>query len=219
MKIKTASIGMVLLLTIGVITAVSFSLGCTEQEETPVEPSDNTSAEPSETTPVEPTETAPAEPLETNPVEPAENTPVESAETTPAGSAESTTEELEPISADGITGIKWQWASFQDSDNPETLIMVPDPENYTLAFFPDGIYHIKADCNSGSGTYTLEGNNLTLGPATITLMACGPESMDGEYLSLLPTVEAAAVENGQLVLYPGNEGDKMFFTNGGEAEQ
>jgi phage pi2 protein 07 len=43
--------------------------------------------------------------------------------------------------------------------------------------------------------------------------------MDGEYLSLLPTVETAAVENGQLVLYPGNEGDKMFFVNGGEAEQ
>jgi heat shock protein HslJ len=96
---------------------------------------------------------------------------------------------------------------------------VPDPENYTLAFFADGTYYIKADCNSGSGTYTLDGNNLIPGPTTITLMACGPESMDGEYLSLLPTVEAATIEDGQLVLYPGNEGDKMFFVNGGEAEQ
>jgi len=195
MKIKTASIGMVLLLTIGVITAVSFSLGCTEQEEAPAEPGENT------------------------PVEPAENTSVEPAENTPVEPAETTTHELEPISADDITGIKWQWASFQDSDSPETQITVPYPENYTLTFVPDGTYHIKADCNSGSGTYTLEGNNLTLGSATITLMACGPESMDGEYLSLLPTVEVAAVENGQLVLYPGNEGDRMFFTNGGEAEQ
>jgi hypothetical protein len=40
--------------------------------------------------------------------------------------------------------------------------------------------------------------------------------MDGEYMSLLPTVEAVALEDGQLVLYPGNEADKMFFVNGGE---
>ena len=219
MKMKITSIGMVLLLTIGVITAVSFSLGCTEQEEAPVEPSDNTSVEPSETIPAEPTENTSAEPAETTPVESAETTPVESTETIPAGSSESSTEDLEPISADNITNIEWQWASFQDSDSPETQITVPDPENYTLALFADGTYYIKADCNSGSGTYTLDGNNLTLGPTTITLMACGPESMDGEYLSLLPTVEATALENGQFVLYPGNEGDKMFFTNGGEAEQ
>ncbi|MCC4769434.1 META domain-containing protein [Methanosarcina sp. DH2] len=222
MKMKTTSIGMVLLLTIGVITAVSFSLGCTEQEETPVEPSDNTSAEPVENTPAEPAENTSVEPAENISAEPIENTPAESAESTPvesAGSAGSTTEELEPVSADNITSIEWQWASFQDSDSPETQITVPDPENYTLAFFDDGTYYIKADCNSGSGTYVLEGNNLTLGPVTITLMACGPESMDGEYLSLLPTVEAVALEDGQLVLYPGNEGDKMFFTNGGEAEQ
>lgn len=219
MKMKITSIGMVFLLIIGVITAVSFSLGCTEQEEAPVEPSDNTSVEPSETIPAEPTENTSAEPSETTPAEPSETTPAGSAETIPAGSSESSTEGLEPISADNITNIEWQWASFQDSDSPETQIIVPDPENYTLALFADGTYYIKADCNSGSGTYTLDGNNLTLGPTTITLMACGPESMDGEYLSLLPTVEAAALENGQLVLYPGNEGDKMFFTNGGEVEQ
>jgi heat shock protein HslJ len=225
MKIKTASIGMVLLLTIGVITAVSFSLGCTEQEEAPVEPSDNTSVEPAENTPVEPAENTSVEPAENISAEPIENTPAESAENTPvesaggAGSAGSTTEGLEPISADNITSIEWQWTSFQDSDSPEIQITVPDPENYTLAFFADGTYYIKADCNSGSGTYTLEGNSLILDLPATTLVACGPESMDGEYLSLLPTIEAVALEGGQLVLYPGNEGDKMFFINGGEAEQ
>lgn len=208
---KIASIGMVLLLTMGSLALFSFSLGCTEQEEAPAEPAENTPTEASETTPAEVTENVPAEPAETTPVEPTE--------TIPAGSSESTEEELEPISTDEITGIKWQWTSFQDSDSPETLITVSDPENYTLALFPDGTYHIKADCNNGSGTYTLEGNNLTLGPAAITLMACGPESMDGEYLSLLPSVGSAALEDGQLVLYPGTEGDKMFFINGGEAEQ
>ncbi|AKB37433.1 hypothetical protein MSSAC_2843 [Methanosarcina siciliae C2J] len=184
MKLKVASIGLVLLLTMGGLALFSFSLGCTEQEEAPAEPGENAIVEPTIAEPV--------------------------ANTTP---------EFEPVSAENITGIEWQWTSFQSFETPEYQIMVPDPENYTLALFPDGTYRIKADCNNGSGNYTLEENNLTLGPAAITLMACGPESMDGEYLSLLPRVETAALEDGQLVLYPGTEGDKMFFTNGGEAEQ
>ncbi|KKH97670.1 hypothetical protein EO95_00955, partial [Methanosarcina sp. 1.H.T.1A.1] len=174
MKMKIASIGMVLLLTIGVITVVSFSLGCTEQEETPDKPAENTTVEPAENTSVEPAENTSTESAENTSVEPADNISTESAESTPAEPAETTIPELEPISADDITGIEWQWASFQDSDSPENQIMVPYSENYTLAFSPDGTYHIKADCNSGSGTYTLEGNNLTLGPTAITLMACGP---------------------------------------------
>lgn len=230
MKVRSASIILVTLLTIGLITAVSFSLGCTEQEEAPAEPSDNTSVEPAETTPTEPAENTsvdtPVELEEETSSEPTESTPAEPAENIPAGpssgSSESSgvdLEELEPISADNMTNIEWQWTSFQDSDSPDDQITVAGPENYTLALFADGTYYIKADCNSGSGTYTLEGNSLTLDLPVITLVACGPESMDGEFLSLLPTVEAAVIEDGKLVLYPGNEGDKMFFVNGGEAKQ
>ena len=97
--------------------------------------------------------------------------------------------------------------------------LVPDPENYTLAFFRDGTYYIKADCNSGSGNYNLEEDSLTLDPPVMTLVACGPQSMDSKYLSLLTDVKSAALENEQLILYSGDTGQKMFFTNGGEAEQ
>ena len=93
--------------------------------------------------------------------------------------------------------------------------MVLGPENYTLAFFPDGTYYIKADCDRGSGNYTLEVNSLNLGPATITLIGCGPDSTDSKYLELLSNVKSAAFENGQLILYSENAGDRMFFTNGG----
>ncbi|WP_440947850.1 META domain-containing protein [Methanosarcina sp. T3] len=180
---KIASIGMILLLTMGSLALFSFSPGCTEQEETPAEPAENTIVEPT--------------------IEPAENT----------------TQGLEPVYVENITGIEWQWTSFQSFDMTGNQLMIPDPENYTLAFFPDGTYHIKADCNTGSGNYTLEGNNLTIGPAAMTLMACGPDSMEAEYLPLLPRVETAALEDGQLVLYPGTEGDRMFFKNGGEVER
>lgn len=237
MKTRSASITLVLLLTIGVITVVSFSLGCTEQEEAPAEPANNTSVEPAEITPTETAGNTSVEPAENTSAESIESTPAESADTIPAGSSgssgstdnsestessestDSIIEELEPISAGNITNVEWQWTSFQDSDSPDNLITVPSPENYTLAFFADGTYYFKSDCNSGSGTYTLEGNRLILDLPVSTLVDCGPESMDGEYTSLLPTVEAVALEDGQLVLYPGNEADKMFFVNGGESKQ
>jgi heat shock protein HslJ len=236
MKTRSTYITLVLLLTIGVITVVSFSLGCTEQEEAPAEPSNNTSVEAAENTSIEPAGNTYVEPAE-NASEPLKNISAEPKETIPAGSAggsgssgdtESTDNfgmtdkiigELEPISADNIINIKWQWTSFQDSDTPDSPVTVSSPENYTLVFLIDGTYLLKSDCNTGSGTYTLEGNNLTLGDPVTTLIDCGPESMGVEYTSLLPSVQAAALEDGQLVLYPGNEGDKMFFVNGGKAEQ
>jgi heat shock protein HslJ len=117
-----------------------------------------------------------------------------------------------------ITNIEWQWAGFQKSSNSENKTIVPDPENYTLAFFPDGTYYIKADCNRGSGNYTLEGDSLNLDPAEITRMMCGPDSMDREYLALLSDVESATIKDEQLFL-DTNKSNTMFFKSGGETEQ
>ncbi|MGB9930024.1 MAG: META domain-containing protein [Methanosarcina sp.] len=116
-------------------------------------------------------------------------------------------------SGEDIANIEWQWVSFEQANSPENKTLVPNPENYTLTFFSDGTYYIIADCNSGSGTYTQDGDDLNLGQAAITLIACGPDSMDTQYLSLLSEVKSADIEDGQLILYTGNANDKMFFTN------
>jgi heat shock protein HslJ len=52
----------------------------------------------------------------------------------------------------------------------------------------------------------------------MTLVACGPDSMDPEYTALITGVKSVTVKDGQLVLY-SSEGDTMFFNNGGQAEQ
>lgn len=132
-----------------------------------------------------------------------------------SGSSEDISQRLEPISADNITSIKWLWGGYRHSDK---YTLVPNPENYTLAFFSDGTCYVKAECNSGNGTYTLEENNLTIDSTAITLMACGPNSMDPEYMGLLADIQSATIDDGQLILY-SSEGDTMFFTNGGQAEQ
>jgi len=123
------------------------------------------------------------------------------------------------ISVENLTNIEWQWIGFQQPGSPENRTIVPDPENYTLAFFSDNTYYVKADCNRGGGNYILEGDNLTLDLPVMTLIACGPESLDSEYLSLLSNVSSATLENEQLILHSVNTGQRMFFISGGRTEQ
>ncbi|WP_406661677.1 META domain-containing protein [Methanolobus sp. ZRKC3] len=118
--------------------------------------------------------------------------------------------ESEVISIEDITEVKWQWSGLIENE-PASQSVVPDPENYTILFSEDGTYSIKADCNLGSGSYTLEGNELTLGPGPMTLAACGPESLYDMYVTLIGNVNSVAMEDGNLVLYSGENMDKMMF--------
>jgi len=127
-------------------------------------------------------------------------------------------DETEMISLDEITNIKWQWSGSTEV-SPASQSVVPDPENYTLVFWPDGTYAIKADCNLGSGGYTLEGNDLTLAPGPITLAYCGPDSLDNQYLSLLSNVTSVSMNNDHLVLGIGDNGDRMLFAKGEVVEK
>lgn len=48
----------------------------------------------------------------------------------------------------------------------------------------------------------------------MTLLACGPGSMDSKYLSFLNDVNSAAFENEQLILYSEDADKRMLFKNG-----
>jgi heat shock protein HslJ len=66
----------------------------------------------------------------------------------------------EAASLDQITNINWQWTDLQETQ-PASVSVVPDSGKYLLTLTPDGNFAFTADCNSGSGTYTSEGTNLT----------------------------------------------------------
>ncbi|WP_305064412.1 META domain-containing protein [Methanococcoides sp.] len=122
------------------------------------------------------------------------------------------------ISLDEIIDIEWQWSGLTET-LPASQSVVPDPESYTLTLNSDETYSIKADCNLGSGSYTLEGNELTLASGPMTLAYCGPDSLDSQYLSLLSNVTTFSMENDQLVLGIGEDGDRMLFVKGEVVEQ
>lgn len=123
-----------------------------------------------------------------------------------------------PATAEDILDIKWQWTGIVEaSEDTTSQTAVPEPENYTIIFQADERYSIKADCNVGSGEYSIKGNNLTVSTPSLTRAYCGPDSMDMMYLSMLSNVTAFSLENGRLVLSLGGSGDEMIFDKGKES--
>jgi len=68
---------------------------------------------------------------------------------------------------------------------------VERPTQYTLEFFADGRYSVRADCNSGAGSWFLNAGNFSMTGGPMTLAACGPASLDSRFLELLG--EASAI--------------------------
>jgi heat shock protein HslJ len=107
-----------------------------------------------------------------------------------------------------ITGITWQWTELVESA-PAAQSVVPNPEDYTLLLQPDGTLSIKADCNGVGGSYTLEGDFLTIALGPSTMAYCGEQSLDHQYLGLLDSVDSYAVQDGRLVLSLQNGTGRM----------
>jgi heat shock protein HslJ len=126
-------------------------------------------------------------------------------------------EETAAAEAD-IIDVTWQWTELIETE-PASQSLVPDPENYTLLLRSDGTYQVQADCNSGSGGYTLEGNHLTLLPGPMTLAECEPDSLYDGYLAFLGQVVTFELEGEKLVLNLKDDAGKMGFVRGAaEAE-
>lgn len=115
-----------------------------------------------------------------------------------------------------IINIAWQWADLMEVE-PASQSAVPMPENYTLTFFADLTLSIKADCNNVAGSYTLEGNLLTIQTGPSTMAFCGENSLDQQYLALLAQVSKVEGGNGRLFLTTAADA-RMGFNDGGAVE-
>ena len=115
-----------------------------------------------------------------------------------------------------VTGIQWQWAELTETE-PASQSVVPDPENYTLVLRPDGGLVINADCNVVGGSYTLEGDALTIALGPSTMAFCGEQSLDQQYLELLGNIDSYALEGDRLTLDLIEGGGRMTFDSGGPA--
>jgi para-nitrobenzyl esterase len=109
-----------------------------------------------------------------------------------------------------LTGAVWAWQSTQMSDGAR---FVPDAaERYTLEFQPGSRVSVRADCNRGTGTWTLAGNELTFGPIAMTRAMCPPGSKDTEFLRGLNQVSGYLFRGGDLVLTLRTGSGSMHFS-------
>jgi heat shock protein HslJ len=120
------------------------------------------------------------------------------------------------ISVADIYEISWRWAELIESE-PAGRSSVTDPESYTLLFMPGGPLFVQADCNAATGSYRLEGNQLTLEIEATTRAECSPGSLSDQFLDLLGQVDKAAMEGGRLVLSLAGDAGQMVFDYGGPA--
>lgn len=109
-----------------------------------------------------------------------------------------------------ITGAEWQWIRL---DGAET-IQVNDPTRYTLLFLTDGTFQIRADCNRGSGTYSVSGSDLQITVGPLTRAICPEDSLELEFLDYLGQVVSYNLTGGQLFLNLGGGGGTMVFSTG-----
>lgn len=120
---------------------------------------------------------------------------------------------------DDLVNTLWQWTEFQDSSGAND-IAVPNPEQYQLLFLPGGTYAFRADCNTGSGGFEVDGSSLTILPGITTLAACGEDSLDQVYLQLLGDTASYVIDDdGNLVLNLMADAGNMVFSNAGEAAE
>ena len=67
---------------------------------------------------------------------------------------------------------RWQESLLND----DSRFVPTNPNNYTLQLMPDGTAAAQVDCNRAVGSYTLNGNQLSLSFLATTLAACPPGS-------------------------------------------
>jgi heat shock protein HslJ len=106
-----------------------------------------------------------------------------------------------------------RWELQQIASNNRTLTP-DDPANYWIQLLPDGTVWLKADCNQGSGSYTLDGSTLSFGEFVTTRVACAEGSIADEFVRNLGYVAAYQIAgdlNDELVLEMMADGGTLTF--------
>ena len=101
-----------------------------------------------------------------------------------------------------LAGTSWQVIGYNNGKQAVTSV-IAGTEMY-IDFGKDGTVSGGAGCNTFSGPYTVNGNQITIGPLASTMMACGdpPGIMDQEqqFLAALGTAATYQIEGNVLEL-------------------
>ena len=89
------------------------------------------------------------------------------------------------------------------------IITVPNPEQFTVRFETNGNTSVRADCNTCTGRYVLDGSSIVVSNLACTLIACPMPGLDTLFTSALQNARTASVAGSKLVM-TGSEGTMTF---------
>jgi heat shock protein HslJ len=82
--------------------------------------------------------------------------------------------------------LQWELESMTRADGST---LTPDvASSHTIQLLDDGRVLVQADCNSGSGTYSLDGTTLKISSLMTTLVGCEPGSIGSDFSAAVSTV-------------------------------
>ncbi len=130
----------------------------------------------------------------------------------PSGTPAASQPPSQPSAPASLEGPTWNWIKTSYSNGSTTT--APDPSKYTLVFNQaTRRFKFVADCNNGSGSYSLSGQSLTMHVEGMTRAICPPPS--DEYVKLLDQVASYKIDGSTLSLALNANAGTMTFTTGG----
>ncbi len=105
---------------------------------------------------------------------------------------------------------EWKWSSSIDSSGK--TVTPKNSDDFVLTFTKEGKLSSTTDCNSLGGSFVKNGEVLSIGPLTSTLMACSGETFESEYASELASVVSYKIEGKILTLILIKDLGTMTFT-------
>ena len=108
-----------------------------------------------------------------------------------------------------LVGTSWYLQDFKTDTG--ALVAVTNPRDYTLAFAPDGHMTIRADCNSGTGSYSVDGGNISIKVLEMSQATCNPSSLWQQYLNALTQATTYQQTSGTLTFNVPPKGELRFL--------
>lgn len=118
--------------------------------------------------------------------------------------AQDATPDSTPDAPAVIPPIRWNLSSIDAGDDSQTP---EDPTRFSLQFFSDGHVSMTADCNVGGGSYSIDGENITIENLFTTLAFCGDDSLDQAFTTAIQTATTWSISNDPGDLLSLNTGD------------
>lgn len=104
-----------------------------------------------------------------------------------------------------LTGT-WKLISYGDPAGPTPA--VPEVDT-SVIFGEDGTVSGNVGCNSFGGNYKLDGNSITFGPISATLMMCADPAIGDQETTVLDTLSETvtyAIDGNTLTIRSANQG-------------